>query len=55
MTDIWNSEQYTSFEFHYDLRVLIGGRLIYFETVLLCIDPNNPDDPRIEVVNIHDA
>src|SRR5581483_3977448 len=41
--------EYTSDEFHYDLRVLIGGRHLYFETVLLCDDPDDPDDPMIVV------
>jgi hypothetical protein len=40
-------------EFHYDLRVEIGGRRIYFETILLCDDPADPDDPVIEVVSVH--
>ncbi len=39
-------------EFHYDLRVRIGGRLIYFETRLMM--PRR-GDPWIHVVNIHDA
>jgi hypothetical protein len=46
---------YAHYEFHYDLRVLIGGRRIYFETVLSCDDPDDPDDPRILVVNVHDV
>ena len=46
---------YAEYEFHYDLRVKIGGRRIYFETVLLCEDPDDPDDPVIEVVNVHDV
>ena len=40
--------------FHHDLRVLIKGRLVYFETRLIYRKPNDPDDPRIEVVNAHD-
>ena len=47
--------EFVSFDFHYDLRMTIGGRVIYFETILICNDPNNPDDPFIEVVNIHDV
>jgi hypothetical protein len=39
-------------EYHYDLRVPIAGRLIYVETRLFYDDP---DDPWIHVVNIHDA
>jgi hypothetical protein len=47
--------EYTHYEFHYDLRVRIGGRAIYFETVLMCDDPNDPDDPIIIVVSVHDV
>jgi len=43
------------YPFHYDLRVVIGGRRIYFETCLEFKDPNDPDDPVIRVVNAHDA
>ncbi len=42
------SEQY---DYHYDLRIRIGGKLIYIETVF----PDWEDDPSILVVNIHDA
>jgi hypothetical protein len=42
-------------EYHYDLRVPVLGRRIYFETRLSYRDPNDPDDPIIDVVNIHDA
>jgi hypothetical protein len=45
--------EYVSYEYHFDLRVEIGGRLVYFETVLSCEDPNDPDDPWIEVVSVH--
>lgn len=47
--------EYAHYEFHYDLRVKFGGRRIYFETVLLCDDADDPDDPIILVVNVHDA
>ncbi len=47
--------EYFSYEFHYDLRINIGGRRVYFETVLVCKDPNDPDDSMIEVVNVHEA
>ncbi len=40
---------------HYDLRITVGDRLIYFETRLSCRDPDDTDDPLIDVVNIHDA
>ena len=42
-------------EFHYDLRVRVGGRMVYFETRLICRNPNDPDDPLIQVVNAHDV
>ena len=42
-------------EFRYDLRVPIGRRRIYFETILLCDDADDPDDPTIVVVNVHDV
>ena len=38
--------EYTHYEFHYDLRVDLGGRQVYFETVLECKDPSDPDDPQ---------
>ena len=41
--------------FHHDLRIQIGGRRIYFETVLVCDDPDDPDDPTIDVVSIQHA
>ena len=41
------SEQY-----HYDLRIRIRTRRVYIETVLL---DDDPDDPTIHVVSIHDA
>jgi hypothetical protein len=47
--------EYAANEFHFDLRVKIGGRRIYFETVLFCEDADDPDDPFIEVVNVHDV
>jgi hypothetical protein len=47
--------EYTHYEFHYDLRVKIGNRWVYFETVLLCEDADDPDEPTILVVNIHDV
>jgi hypothetical protein len=47
--------EYTSYEFHYDLRIPFGERYIYFETVLLCEDADDPDDPVIVVVSVHDV
>jgi hypothetical protein len=49
--DLWKD----FYPFHYDLRLLIGGRRIYFETCLEYKDPSDPDDPVIRVVNAHDA
>jgi hypothetical protein len=43
------------YPFHYDLRVTIEGRRVYFETCLEYKDPDDPDDPVIRVVNAHDA
>jgi hypothetical protein len=48
--------EYAHNEFHYDLRMCIGGRRLYFETVLKVVkDASDPDDPIIIVVNVHDA
>jgi hypothetical protein len=44
--------EYVAYRFHYDLRLPIGGRRIYIETVL--IEDDEPD-PTIRVVSIHDA
>lgn len=44
--------QWSAHRFHYDFRVDIGDRLLYIETVLVEDDPN---DPTIHVVSIHDA
>ena len=38
--------------FHYDFRLTLAGREIYIETILQDDDPN---DPTIEIVSIHDA
>jgi len=47
--------EYVDYEFHYDLRVRIGDRRIYFETILLCQDADDPDDPTVIVVSVHDV
>lgn len=44
--------EYKHHEFHYDLRVKISGRQVYFETVLKV--PKN-HDPMIQVVSVHDV
>jgi hypothetical protein len=38
--------------FHYDLRIQVGGRLLYIETILI---DDDPEDPVIRVVSIHEA
>jgi hypothetical protein len=47
--------EFVSYDFHYDLRVKFGDRRLYFETVLLCEDPEDPDDPQIQVVSVRDV
>src|SRR5579862_7813484 len=47
--------EYAHCEFHFDLRLKIGNRRLYFETVLQCDDFDDPDDPTIVVVNVHDV
>jgi hypothetical protein len=41
------------YEYHYDLRFLIRSQPVYIETRLICRLPYVPDEPRIEVVNVH--
>jgi len=38
--------------FHYDFRVEMGGRLLYIEMILV---DDDPDEPTIHVVSMHDA
>jgi hypothetical protein len=40
-------------QYHYDLRFVILSKPVYFETRLICRLPYVPDEPRIEVVNVH--
>jgi hypothetical protein len=40
--------------YHYDLRFPVGGRWLYIETLLCFRNPEDPDDPTIRVVSIHD-
>jgi hypothetical protein len=47
--------EFAHFKYHYDLRISIGGRPIYFETVLEFEDADSEDDLTIVVVNIHDV
>ena len=47
-------EEWLEYEFHYDLRIRIDNRRIYIETLLSYDNPDDPDDPTIRVVSIHD-
>lgn len=47
--DEWSGQ----YEYHYDLRFLVLTKPVYFETRLNCQLPFVPDEPRIEVVNVH--
>jgi hypothetical protein len=47
--------EYVHHEFHYDMRVSIGGRRVYFESILSCEDVEDPDSFTIVVVNAKDA
>ncbi|HVC98547.1 MAG TPA: hypothetical protein VND64_33075 [Pirellulales bacterium] len=43
-------KDWLDFEFHFDLRLDVGGKKIYVETVLVRADPR---DPLVEIVNVH--
>lgn len=47
--------EYVHYGFHYDLRLGMGNRNVYFETVLLCENADDPDDPQIIIVSVHDV
>jgi hypothetical protein len=44
--------EWSTYSFHYDFRLPLGGRLVYIETVL---QDDDPDDPTIHIVSLHDA
>jgi hypothetical protein len=44
--------QWNDYPFHYDFRLHLSGRFVYIETVL---DNDDPADPTIRVVSIHDV
>ena len=44
--------EWTEHRFHYDFRIPIADRLIYIETILM---DDDPEDPTIHVVSIHEA
>jgi hypothetical protein len=44
--------EWNMWPYHYDFRLLLAGRNVYIETLLQDDDPN---DPTVEIVSIHDA
>lgn len=44
--------EWNTWPFHYDFRLLIGSRHVYVETIL---QDDNPDDPTIHIVSMHDV
>jgi hypothetical protein len=44
--------EWNNWPYHYDFRLPLAGRELYIETILLEDDPN---DPTIEIVSIHDV
>lgn len=44
--------EWSAWPFHYDFRLLVGWRDVYIETILQDDDPN---DPTLHIVSIHDA
>jgi hypothetical protein len=44
--------EWSAHRFHYDFRMEIDGRMLYIETLLV---EDDPEDPTIHVVSIHDA
>ena len=44
--------EWSLWPFHYDFRLQLGGRDIYIETIL---QDDDPRDPTIHIVSIHDA
>ncbi len=47
-----NRPEWNMWPYHYDFRLSLAGRNIYIETILQDDDPN---DPTIEIVSIHDV
>ncbi|HEY4760625.1 MAG TPA: hypothetical protein VIH42_08605 [Thermoguttaceae bacterium] len=44
--------EWSEHRFHYDFRIPIAGRIPYIETILV---EDDPEDPTIHVVSIHDV
>jgi hypothetical protein len=47
-----NRPEYSIWPYHYDFRPQIAGREVYIETIL---QDDDPHDPTIRIVSIHDA
>ena len=45
-------KEWCAWAFHYDFRLRIAGRKIFIETIL---QDDDPKDPTIHIVSIHDA
>lgn len=43
---------WTTWPYHYDFRLPLGGRNLYIETIL---QDDDPKDPTIDIVSIHDV
>ena len=48
-------QEYLHYRFHFDLRVRIGGRHVYFETIMQFEDADDEDDLTIVVVSVRDV
>jgi hypothetical protein len=46
--------EWANSRFHYDLRLEVHGLRLYVETLLFFEHPDDPDDPWIKVVSIHE-
>jgi len=44
--------EWSDWPFHYDLRLPLSGRDVYIETIL---QDNDPSDPTLHIVSVHDA
>jgi hypothetical protein len=44
--------EWSMWPFHYDFRLTLAGKNVYIETVL---QDDDPKDPTIQIVSIHDA
>ena len=44
--------EWSLWPFHYDFRLTLGGKHLYIETIL---QDDDPRDPTIQIVSVHDA